>query len=172
MPGRLSSLVLCLLSLLLWLTSTAICSCHHEALFICIELPIKRWTLWNHQPKWTSPFMLIPAYCSWLTAHGRDVKIWMGMQSIGSCIWKLGPYLVILFGKHMEPLGGRTLLEKVHNWGWPLIVHSLISLLVFSLCLLLVVKDVFSQFLRMLDKTNASLCKLLLAIVFITSKSH
>lgn len=75
----------------------------------------------------------------------------------------------------MEPLGGGgggTLLKKVHDWGWPLLVHSIISLLVFSLCLLLVVEDVLSQFLRMLDKTNTFLRKLLLTIDFITLKSH
>lgn len=76
-------------------------------------------------------------------------------------------------GKHMEHLGDGTLLKKVHNWGWPLIVHSLISLLLFSLCLLLMVEDVVSQLLETLDKTNSSLCKLLWPLHFIaTSKSN
>lgn len=40
-------------------------------------------------------------------------------------VTELGPQLVVLLGKITEPLGGGTLLEKVHRWGQALRVYSL-----------------------------------------------
>lgn len=38
------------------------------------------------------------------------------MSLTGSCISTFGPCLMMPFGKAVEPLGGRTLLEEVGHW--------------------------------------------------------
>lgn len=47
-------------------------------------------------------------------------KLWWSkweMPPIGSCVWSLRPYLVVLFVTVIEFVEGRNLLEDVHHWG-------------------------------------------------------
>ena len=58
------------------------------------------------------------------------------LSSSGSGIGILGPKLLALFGKAMEPLGGGALLEEVHHWEWALSLWpGSISSLLSSSCL-------------------------------------
>lgn len=61
-------------------------------------------------------------------------------------IWKLGPWLLVLFGEVMERLGGGVLPEEVHHCGWALrAYYSLAPLLGHTLCFLWMVGDIISQ---------------------------
>lgn len=44
-----------------------------------------------------------------------QVTLWFkwGESHIGSWMWTLGPWMVVLFGEIVEPLGGRALFEEV-----------------------------------------------------------
>lgn len=64
------------------------------------------------------------------------VAVWMRSAPIGSYLWTLGPPLVALLGKVMEPLGGAVLLEEVCRWGWALRLSCLVPLPVLSFCFL------------------------------------
>lgn len=42
-----------------------------------------------------------------------DVVVWMCHVPIGSCVWTSDPYLVVQYGKAVEPSEGEALLGKV-----------------------------------------------------------
>lgn len=52
---------------------------------------------------------------------------------IGSWIWTLAPWLVVLFGEIIEPLEDGDLMKEVCHLGWALVVYNLALLLILSL---------------------------------------
>lgn len=60
-------------------------------------------------------------------------------------IWTIALWLMVLFEKILEPVGGRTLLEEIHHWGQTLRFYRCVALPVLPLCFLCADEDVVSQ---------------------------
>lgn len=63
---------------------------------------------------------------------GTHLAFWMRNVPFGKHIWILGPQLVALFRKVLEPCGDEASLEKVDHWGHALRFYSLTPLPVHS----------------------------------------